>query len=165
MDKKLFIENLDQLYKSWSNQEITTEEYFTEYDNLTKKINKGAKNMIKKVILVDFDGVIHKAGRWEGVDKITGKLVPGMKELIKELRENYEIHIYSTRCQDIEGRNAIRKWLKANDIEVDGITKEKLQYMYILIDDRAINFNGDPKKLKNDIENFEPWTRIKYRII
>lgn len=127
---------------------------------LTGKESEKEKTSRKKLILFDFDGLVHQhsTNDWKGIDVITGGVVPGMKELIEELRKKYQIYIYSSRCLEQRGSNAIGKWLKEKEIEVDGITSKKLPYASILVDDRAVGFNGDVDKLKNDIENFKVWT-------
>lgn len=114
-----------------------------------------------QTILMDFDGVIHdhSANKWEGVAIIKGLPVPGMKECIEELRQNYKIIIYSSRCLEPVGIKAIENWLIKHGIIVDGITKDKLPFASIIVDDRAIQFIGNPDKLKNDIKNFEVWTK------
>jgi trehalose-6-phosphatase len=115
----------------------------------------------KKLILFDFDGVVsqYSTNNWKGIDIIEGDVVPGMKELIAELREKYQIYIYSSRCSENKGIKAIEKWLNKKGIAVDGITSKKLPYASILVDDRAINFNGSVDKLRKDIENFQVWTK------
>lgn len=114
-----------------------------------------------QTILLDFDGVLHDHSplKWEGISVIKGQIVPGMKECIKELRKDYKIIIYSSRCMEPEGIKAIEKWLDQNDIIVDGITKDKLSYASIIVDDRAIQFNGSPDQLKKDIKRFKVWTK------
>lgn len=113
-----------------------------------------------KTILFDFDGVIHNhsTNDWKGIDIIEGQPVEGIKDCIKNLRKTYKIVVYSSRCIETRGIEAIRAWLESQGIEVDGITKDKLSYASMIVDDRAINFNGDCKKLIGDIENFKIWT-------
>lgn len=113
-----------------------------------------------KTILMDFDGVIHdhSSNKWKAIDIIEGQPVEGIKECIKNLRATYKIVVYSSRCIEPKGIEAIKVWVDKNDIEVDGITKDKLSYASMIVDDRAINFNGDCNKLIGDIENFKIWT-------
>lgn len=116
---------------------------------------------MKKLILIDFDGTLHdhSTNKWKGVDIISGSLVPGMKELVEDLRKEYQIYIYSSRCLYPKGVNAIKKWIKEKGIEVDGITSKKLPYASMIIDDRNIGFNGSVEQLRKDIKNFKVWTK------
>lgn len=115
-----------------------------------------------KTLLFDFDGVLHdqSTNKWERVDIIKGQPVPGMQQCVNELRKTYKIVIYSSRCLETSGVEAIQNWLDKYNIEVDGITKDKLPYASMIIDDRAINFSGDPRKLINDINKFVVWTKL-----
>ncbi len=113
----------------------------------------------KKTLLFDFDGVIHSyVSGWKGIDVIPDEPVKGIKSLINELRKEYTIKIYSTRCIKEKGIKAIEEYLKKHNIIVDGIinTKEK---SYLIIDDRAITFKGDCESLENDIKNFKVWNK------
>lgn len=114
---------------------------------------------MKKTILFDFDGVIHdhSTNKWKGVTIIEGQPVAGMRETIKKLRETYKIAIFSSRCLEVGGKEAIQKWLDKNNIEIDDITDKKLSYASMIVDDRAINFDGDCDKLINNIKNFKVW--------
>lgn len=114
-----------------------------------------------KTILFDFDGVIHNhsTNKWKSVNIIEGNVVAGMKDCIKKLRENYKIVIFSSRCLESGGKEAIEKWLDKNNIEVDDITDKKLSYASMIVDDRAVNFNGDVNKLISDIDKFQVWTK------
>jgi hypothetical protein len=113
----------------------------------------------KKTLLFDFDGVIHSyTSGWKGIDVIPDKPVEGIKELINELRKEYIIKIYSTRCIEEKGINAIEEYLEKHNIFVDGITKTK-EKAYLTIDDRAITFRGDCKMLVDEIKNFKVWNK------
>lgn len=107
-----------------------------------------------KTFLMDFDGVIHdhSTNEWLGVSTIQGKPILGIKETIEKLRTKYKIVVYSSRCLYPGGAEAIQQWLSENNIIVDGITKDKLSYASIIIDDRAVNFSGDCDKLISDID-------------
>ena len=113
----------------------------------------------KKLILMDFDGVLHQhfQNKWRGANIIEGEPVPGAAEHLEEIRKSHRVFIYSSRCLDQSGKEAIRSWLKKHNIEVDGITDKKLAIASMIIDDRAIGFNGDFKELKENIKNFKPW--------
>lgn len=114
---------------------------------------------MKKTIIFDFDGTIteYKNG-WQGATTINELPVEGIKETIVTLREKYKVVVYSTRCHEIGGKEAIEKWLIDNDIEVDEVVNKKVP-AFLQVDDRAINFNGNCKELLCNIENFEVWTK------
>jgi hypothetical protein len=113
----------------------------------------------KKLLLFDFDGVIHsyKSG-WCGIDNIPDPPVNGIREMLKELRKNYTIKIFSTRCLSPKGIKAMKDYLKKYDIEVDGFTKTK-EKSFLTVDDRSINFNGDCEDVLEKITNFKVWNR------
>lgn len=103
----------------------------------------------KNRIMVDFDGVIHSYDKgWQG-GKIYGTPIPGAKETIDQLKETYEIIIFTTRASKQhnikpaagEQVEAVRSWLNKHDIYFDRITAEKLGAI-AYIDDRAIGFRG-----------------------
>lgn len=54
--------------------------------------------MFRNTVVLDFDGVIHsyKSG-WKGAAIIPDEPVPGIKEVIDELRESFKVVIVSTR--------------------------------------------------------------------
>lgn len=116
---------------------------------------------MKSTLLFDFDGVIHdhSTNKWKGVDIIEGQPVEGIKEFIEELRQKFKIIIYSSRCLEDKGINAILEWIDQQGIIVDGITSKKLPYATMIIDDRGINFDGDIDKLRTNIQTFKVWTK------
>lgn len=72
---------------------------------------------------------------------------------MKKLSKNYKIVIFTTRNSLIAS-----KWIIENGIDkyVENVTNVK-EPAFLIIDDRCINFNGDYKKLKTQIDNFEVW--------
>lgn len=120
-------------------------------------MNKKITNINKKTIVFDFDGVIHSyTSGWKGYDVIPDEPVEGIKEVIDELRNQYEIVVVSSRCKTDEGIKAIKDYLNKYNIVVDRIMKEKPPAI-LYIDDRAICFDGDCKNLLNQINNFKTW--------
>ncbi len=53
---------------------------------------------------------------------------------------------------------ATRKWLEENNLEefIENITNEKIPNASIILDDRAINFDGDFDKAYKKIKEFKP---------
>jgi beta-phosphoglucomutase-like phosphatase (HAD superfamily) len=113
--------------------------------------------IFKKTIIFDFDGTIteYKNG-WQGATVIDEKPVKGIKELIEKLRQEYSVVVYSTRCHEPGGKEAIEKWLKNNEIIVDQVVLTKVP-AYVSIDDRAITFDGKCNAIYDKIKNFKPW--------
>ena len=110
-----------------------------------------------KTIVFDFDGVIHKYSKgWQGSYDIYDEPVPGIKDVIEELRRSYKVVIVSTRCSKARGRKEILNWLDRYGIMVDDVLEEKPPAI-CYIDDRAICFDGNTKTLIDKIKNFKTW--------
>lgn len=113
--------------------------------------------MAKQTVIFDFDGVIHSyTSSWQGTTIIPDPPVPGIKEAINEIRKHYRVVIVSSRCYKHGGIAAITAWLNKYDIVVDEITDEKPPAV-VIIDDRAITFDGHPENLLAKIQKFKPW--------
>lgn len=113
---------------------------------------------MKKTVVFDFDGVInsYKSG-WQGATNIPDSPVDGIAELIDGLREQgYEVAVVSTRCATIEGRDAVKEYLIANEINVDLIMAEKPPAI-VYVDDRGITFDGTTDDLMRKITTFKAW--------
>ena len=116
---------------------------------------------MKKTIVFDFDGVIHKYSKGWQDGSIYDKPNENIKETIKKLRaNNYEVVVVSTRCSTEEGIDAIRNWLFDNGIVVDKVCKEKPPAL-VYIDDRAICYDPDATNLVDQIECFKTHRQIK----
>ena len=108
--------------------------------------------MNKKTILFDLDGVLNTySGNFDTtfIPPVNGEA----KKLIKELSKNYKIVIFTARNLLLSS-----KWIMENGLAdyVDNVTNIK-EPAYLIIDDRCINFNGNYKELKDNIEKFEVW--------
>ncbi|MCE5285848.1 MAG: hypothetical protein LLG02_08380 [Pelosinus sp.] len=115
--------------------------------------------MAKQTVILDFDGVIHSySSRWQGTTLIPDPPVPGIKEAIQEIREWYRVVVVSSRCYQEGGIAAIKTWLEKYEIVVDEITDEKPPAV-VIVDDRAITFDGHPEKLLKKIKAFKPWNK------
>ncbi|NIN68857.1 MAG: hypothetical protein GTO63_30060 [Anaerolineae bacterium] len=116
-----------------------------------------------KIVAVDFDGVLHDySSGWRGVDVIPDGEVPGAIGWLRKLIEDPEIlvKIFSTRNHQPGAIGAMQNWLldhglpSDQTIELDfPLTKPPA---HVLIDDRAMTFNGTFPRL-DQIKNFQPW--------
>lgn len=113
--------------------------------------------MIKKTICVDFDGVLHEYNGYEEGD--FGEPLTGSKEFIKELRKKYKVVILTSRQKE-----QVIGWLTNNGFPSMKITNRKIPAV-AYIDDRAIQFKGNYKKVISRLKNFKPyWAKEYYRV-
>ena len=66
--------------------------------------------------------------------------------------------VVSSRCYQARGIEAITAWLQKYNIQVDDITDEKPPAV-VIIDDRAITFDGKTEGLLEKIRKFKPWNK------
>jgi hypothetical protein len=115
--------------------------------------------MAKQTVIFDFDGVINSyTSRWQGADVILDPPVVGIKEAISEIRKHYRVVVVSSRCYQSGGIEAIKVWLEKYGIRVDDVTDEKPPAV-VIVDDRAITFDGNTDGLLEKIKNFKPWNK------
>lgn len=129
--------------------------------------------MKKKIIAVDFDGVLHSfSSGWQGARTISDLPTDGAVEWLKHLirrphlpvrccpEYHIKVVIYSARLYHWGGKRAIKKWLwlwglTKQEISMLGFVRQKPVCQFIL-DDRVVCFRG---KFPSDHEiiNFRPW--------
>lgn len=104
---------------------------------------------MKPRILIDLDGVVHRYSKGFHDGTLYDDVMPGAREFIEELKDTYEIVIFTARISKEKERFAPRtgtkkvmEWLNKYDIYFDRITSDKLPAV-AYIDDRAIEFKGD----------------------
>lgn len=115
----------------------------------------------KQTVILDFDGVINSySSGWTGADSTPDSPVEGMREAIAAIRRQYRVVVVSSRCYQPGGIEAIRSWLNKHEIAVDDITDEKPPAK-VIVDDRAITFDGNSAGLLDKINKFQPWTKKK----
>lgn len=116
------------------------------------------KKDYKKTLLFDFDGVIHSyVSGWQGVGIANDPPVIGINYCIDQLKEEYLIYIYSSRCCEPVGVKCIEDYMNKYKIYYDKITNIKPP-AYLTIDDRCICFDGDTFSLIDKIKEFKSWT-------
>lgn len=108
--------------------------------------------MRRKIISIDLDGVLNTyCGNYS-----ENKIPPpreGVADFLEKLSENYYIEIFTARCTILS-----EKWLRKNNLMrfIVRITNLKNPFSTVMLDDRAINFNGDFKSALEKIQNFKP---------
>ena len=105
--------------------------------------------MSKPALAVDFDGVIAGIGGYTGTDDFQGAPNKDVITAMRALKDKgWRIIIYTCR----PATDGLLNWLKANGVPFDDInrnieapitTSNKL-YADIYLDDRAINYAGQP---------------------
>lgn len=133
----------------------------------------------KPILCLDFDGVIHSyTSGWKGADVILDPVVDGTFEFLLEAVKVFDINIFSSRSNQINGVFAMRsyiyskyaEWLDKHQHADDQLSpKELLELLkfptekppaLISIDDRAITFTGIWPSVE-DLKNFQPWNKRK----
>lgn len=115
-----------------------------------------------KTICFDFDGVIHSyTSGWKGVDKIPDppiEIEKMKKELLQLKCFGYRLVIFSSRCSDQNGIEAIIMWLSYWNLldYFDDICESKPPAM-VYVDDRALTFDGKWTGFAAKIHDFKTW--------
>lgn len=128
---------------------------------------------VKKIICLDFDGVVHSYEKGWQDGTIYGKVTPGFFSWLMQAQEEFNIVIYSSRSKTPEGRLDMGLWLEKQfadwrslDIMGRGETKMMVTYAHekpsawLTIDDRAVCFMGDwtiPELTVEAMKEFTPW--------
>lgn len=110
------------------------------------------ENKIKKLILIDLDGVLNTyTGNYKS--NYIEPAQDGVKDFLAKLSDKYRIKIFTTR-----NRLLVSKWLVQNqiDIYIEDITSVK-EPCLLYIDDRCIKFDGNYSKVLQTIDNFKTW--------
>ena len=124
--------------------------------------------MIKPILCLDFDGVLHSyTSGWRGAAIISDKPVPGAVEFLKEATGDFEVHIFSSRSNQKGGIEAMQVWLENVVSGKSGPLPPWLDLIhwptekpaaFLTIDDRAITFTGVWPST-DDLKNFKPWNK------
>jgi hypothetical protein len=129
---------------------------------------------MKKILCLDFDGVIHSySSGWNGPINIPDPPVPGALEFIMRAVRDFEVHIFSSRSNQVGGIPAMQQYLIAEFSNMEeantfwNIAKfvtETLKWprekppAFVGIDDRVLTFNGNWPSIQ-DLKNFKPWNK------
>jgi hypothetical protein len=131
----------------------------------------------KKIICVDFDGVLHSyTSGWQGVANIPDPPVPGAIKWLESLlpcpdelgmapAHNGPVAvIYSSRSKSWRGRRAMKKWLIQQGMHPSYFKEKILKFpikkpaAWLTIDDRVICFTGEFPSIET-INSFKPWNK------
>jgi len=104
---------------------------------------------MRKKIFINFDIMLNKDNYWQGDNKLFEPL-PNSKEFLKKLVKNYEICVFTTRDREKVYKWPIRYFL---DDYIHDVTNKK-DPAHLYIDDRALKFDGNYRKILEEIENF-----------
>lgn len=112
-------------------------------------------------ICVDFDRVIHSyTTPWSGTTSIPDPPNKGAFQWLTEMVQHYDVHIFSARCQDAHGVNAVRLWMRKHGLSEEVIAKLQFplgkQSAILYIDDRAFRFQGRFPTTE-EVKAFRPW--------
>ncbi len=117
--------------------------------------------MDKKIIAVDFDGVLHSfTTGWTQSNHIPDPPVDGAITWLIKLIYSYDVVIFSARNENLEAVSAMKRWLFEYGMLWMDIDKlefpTKKPACHLLIDDRCFCFKGNFPSL-SEIDNFVPW--------
>ena len=109
----------------------------------------------RRVVCVDFDGVIYKNMNYKGTAILTELPVEGAIDALHELAKSSEVVINSARCETDEGMKAVQEWLNKHDLPYR-LSKYKPR-ADVYIDDRAVCFGGDWDETLKEVDEFNQW--------
>ncbi len=116
----------------------------------------------RRVVCVDFDGVIYSNMKYQGTTVLNGLPVPGVAAALMELSKFNRVIINSSRFEVDEGMEAVRRWMHKHDMQYE-LSKHK-PTADVYIDDRAVCFNGDWDETLIQVNTFKQWqSDMKFR--
>ena len=126
----------------------------------------------KKILCLDFDGVCHSySSGWKGADVIPDDYVEGLFEFLEAVKEEFQVHIYSSRSHQPGGRDAMMAWFIAQrklwrsrggkppeDTPLDLSFPDEKPSAFVGLDDRVLTFEGKWPSVET-LKNFKPWNK------
>ena len=142
----------DHFTRVWNDEPMADKKWLAGHDAIDRILGTALAtpellerigiSKLRKIVCVEFDGVIHMNHSAKlGDAVINDPPILKTKESIAMLRKTYDVIVHSPRCRTAEGRAAIREWLAAHDIEVDGVVEHKPE-AHVYLDNRGISFDG-----------------------
>jgi hypothetical protein len=121
----------------------------------------------RRILLVDFDGVLHLTVKWQGPEVIDGPAVPGAIDwLVKMIlteedgKRCFDVQIYSSRSAHSTGAAAMKGWLLG--VGFPEKLLEEIRFptdkppAWMTIDDRGFQFRGLFPTAEY-LLRFQPW--------
>lgn len=105
-----------------------------------------------KTLLIDLDGVLNTyCGNYK--ENLITQPREGVKEFLEKLSKDYKIELFTARNTKV----AV-EWLIKNQLDkyITNVTNVKNPFASVILDDRALNFNGDFHKAYKEIISFKP---------
>jgi hypothetical protein len=100
---------------------------------------------------VDFDGTLAKHTSYKGSTKL-GDPIPKMVARVRRwVGHGKKVKIFTARADDEKSVNAIKKWLKTNELPDLEITNLKDQHMIEFWDDRAVSVKRNTGEIKDSL--------------
>lgn len=105
---------------------------------------------MKKIIYLDFDGVLNNYTKWRGEDFFY-EPKKGVRDFLNKLSNDFEIVVFIVRDNE-----QVEKWLiKYNLIKYIEKITDKKGLFYLYVDDRCIKFDGNFDNLSEAICSFK----------
>ena len=108
--------------------------------------------MHKKVLLIDLDGVLNTyTGEYK--NNFIPPLAQGARDFLELLSKDFSVKIFTSREIKLT-----KEWVQNNKLDnlVDEVTNEKVP-AWLILDDRALTFNGNYSDIYEKIINFKVW--------
>lgn len=113
---------------------------------------------------VDLDGTLARYTGWKGATKI-GTPIPRMVRRIRRwVSHGKKVKIFTARADDERSVNAIKKWLKDNELPDLEVTNLKDQHCIQFWDDRAVSVEKNTGKIKESEEIEQQLIRASKKI-
>lgn len=117
----------------------------------------------RRTVAVDFDGVLHSyITPWTDSAEINDPPLPGAIEWLAKLTVDFQVVIFSARCNDDRGIRAMQEWFIKWGLPHD--VHDKIRYepgkpsAWVFIDDRSIQFTGSFWQISSgQLKKFTPW--------
>lgn len=130
------------------------------------EITEARTRMEKKIICVDFDGVIHSyTSPWTDAVAVADPPTLGAFDWLRAAVQRFHVCIYSSRSKQEGGRDAMRTWMERHGLDADTLAaltfSAEKPAAFMTLDDRAICFDGTWPDL-DLLERFRPWNKREY---